>query len=133
MLSRVRARQIKIFIERCAETRTASRQFRSRSRPYFNFEQRERNRQLPTDRVLELLKRWMPRQFELAEVVGKWVWIQFPEPPAETIRADLSQFGFHWNSKRQAWQHPCGHSATGSPNEPREKYSSYFPADRQAA
>ena len=102
-------------------------------KPFVNFEERERNRQLPTDRVLELLKSSMPRQFELAEVVGKWIWIQFPEVPAEKIRADRSQLGFHWNTKRQAWQHPCGQITAGSPKEPREKYSSYFPADSQRA
>ena len=103
------------------------------AKPYVNFEERERNRQLPTERVLELLKRWMPRQFEIAEVVGKWIWIQFAEPPAETVRAELSQLGFHWNNKRQAWQHPCGHVTAGTNEEPRAKYASYFPADRAAA
>ena len=102
-------------------------------KPFVNFEQRDQNRQLPTARVLELLKSSMPGQFELAEVVGKWIWIQFAEAPAEKIRADLSQLGFHWNSKRQAWQHPCGQFSAGSPNEPREKYASYFPADTHAA
>ena len=114
------------------ETETASVGTKQ-AKPFVNFELREQNRQLPTDRVLELLKSSMPRQFELAEVVGKWVWIQFPEAPAEKIRADLSQLGFHWNTKRQAWQHPCGQFTAGSPSEPREKYSSYFPADSQRA
>ena len=103
------------------------------SKPSVDFAKREANRQLPTNQVLELLKCTMPRQFELAEVVGKWIWIQFPEAPAEEIRADLSQLGFHWNGKRQAWQHPCGQVTAGTPNEPREKYASYFPADSQRA
>ena len=103
------------------------------AKPFVNFEERERNRQLATDRVLELLKSSMPRQFELAEVVGKWIWIQFAEAPAQQIRAELSQLGFHWNGKRQAWQHPCGQFTAGTPNEPRDKYASYFPADSQRA
>jgi hypothetical protein len=98
-----------------------------------DFAKREANRLLPTNTVLELLKSTMPRQFELAEVVGKWIWIQFAEAPAQQIRAELSQLGFHWNGKRQAWQHPCGQFTAGTPNEPREKYASYFPADSQAA
>ena len=102
-------------------------------KPFVNFEERERNRQLATARVLELLKSSMPRQFELAEVVGKWIWIEFAEAPAQQIRAELSQLGFHWNGKRQAWQHPCGQFTAGTPNEPREKYASYFPADSQRA
>ena len=58
---------------------------------------------------------------------------QFVVSAAEKIRADLSQLGFHWNTKRQAWQHPCGQFTAGSPKEPREKYASYFPADSQRA
>jgi hypothetical protein len=103
------------------------------SKPSVDFAKREANRQLPTNQVLELLKTSMPRQFELAEVVGKWIWIQFAEAPAPQIRAELSQLGFHWNGKRQAWQHPCGQFTAGTPNEPREKYASYFPADTQSA
>jgi len=102
-------------------------------KPFVNFELREQNRQLPTDKVLALLKSSMPHQWEIAEVVGDWIWIHFPEIPAEKIRADLSQLGFHWNTKRQAWQHPCGHLTAGTPKEPREKYASYFPADSQRA
>jgi hypothetical protein len=103
------------------------------TKPLVDFAKRDANRQLPTAQVLDLLKSTMPRQFELAEVVGKWIWIAFAEAPAEKIRAELSQLGFHWNTKRQAWQHPCGHVTAGTPKEPREKYSSYFPADTHAA
>ena len=102
--------------------------------PYVNFQQRDENRALPTDRVLELLRKWMPEQFRLAEVVGKWVWITFTEQPAETVRAGLSQVGFHWNNSRKCWQHPCGQFATeGSGQDPRQKYGSHFAADQVAA
>ena len=80
--------------------------------PYVNFEQREQNRSLSTDQVLDLLRQWLPEQFNLAEIVGKWIWVTFPEPPAEKIRGQLSQFGFHWNNHRKCWQHPCGQFAT---------------------
>jgi hypothetical protein len=44
-------------------------------KPYVNFAEREHNRNLPLEKVLEKLRRWMPQQYELAEVVGKWIWI----------------------------------------------------------
>lgn len=70
----------------------------------------------------------------LAEVVGKWVWITFPEQPTEQVRGQLSQFGFHWNNVRKCWQHPCGQFATeGSGADPRQKYGSRFAADQVAA
>ena len=68
--------------------------------PYVNFEERDRNRQLPVDKVLDTLRQWVPRAYELAEVVGKWIWISFPQQPVEKLRADLSQLGFHWNNTR---------------------------------
>ena len=76
---------------------------------------------------------WIPRAYELAEVVGKWIWITFPEQPVETLRADLSQLGFHWNNTRKCWQHPCGETLPRGQHNPREKYATYFPADRIAA
>lgn len=102
--------------------------------PYVNFAEREANRALPTDQVLDLLRRWMPAQYDLAEVVGKWVWITFTEQPAEQVRGQLSQFGFHWNNARKCWQHPCGQFATeGSHEDPRQKYGSRFAADHVPA
>lgn len=97
--------------------------------PYVNFEQRDLNRALATDEVLDMLRQWLPQAYALAEVVGKWVWITFPEPPAEQIRGQLSQFGFHWNNLRQCWQHPCGQfAAEGSAADPRIKYGSHMAA-----
>ncbi len=102
--------------------------------PYVNFAEREQNRALSTDAALELLRKWQPRAYDLAEVVGKWIWITFPEPPPEQVRGQLSQFGFHWNNLRKCWQHPCGQFATeGSGADPRQKYGSRFAADLKAA
>ena len=98
-----------------------------------DLEKRREYRQLPTESVLELLRTEAPKFFGLAEVVGKWVWIQFTDKQPREVTGALSQLGFHWNNKRQAWQHPCGAFRTGSSNEPREKYQSYFPADAKAA
>jgi len=102
--------------------------------PYVNFQQREENRALATEKVLDLLRQWLPKAYGLAEVVGKWVWVTFPEQPAETVRGQLSQFGFHWNNSRKCWQHPCGQFATeGTGADPRQKYGSHFAADLKAA
>ena len=102
--------------------------------PYVNFQQREENRALSTDSVLDLLRKWLPEVYGLAEVVGKWVWVSFPEQPAEMVRGQLSQFGFHWNNSRKCWQHPCGQFRTeGSGEDPRQRYGSRFAADQVAA
>jgi len=102
--------------------------------PYVNFQQRDENRALSTDSVLDLLRKWLPDVYGLAEVVGKWVWVTFPEQPAETVRGQLSQFGFHWNNSRKCWQHPCGQFITeGSGQDPRQRYGSRFAADLKAA
>ena len=78
------------------------------TRAKINIARRQANRALNTDRLLALLRRETPKFFELAEVVGKWVWIQFDRKQPVTVTAVLSELGFHWNNKRQSWQHPCG-------------------------
>jgi len=107
--------------------------------PFVDLQQRDANRQLPTAQVLELLRNTkqpsgdLPSLFECAEVVGQWIWIHFDAPPPQPTRSALAQLGFHWNNVRQCWQHPCGQLRTRGQQEPREKYESYFPADRQPA
>ena len=96
-------------------------------------EQRTKNRALPTPTVLNLLLTSLPDVYGLAEVVGKWVWVQFESTPAAEIRQRLSQLGFHWNGQRQAWQHPCGRFSLSSQADPHQKYSSHFPADVRPA
>ena len=96
-------------------------------------EARKKNRTLPTSKVLELLKNANPGLFNLAEVVGKWVWVAFRETPAPELRQILAQLGFHWNRERQAWQHPCGAFRLRGAGDPHEKYESFFPADSRAA
>ncbi len=125
----------KTSTEAMAEVDAAKRTDKpARILPYVNYKEREENRALSTEKVLDLLRRWMPAQYNLAEVVGRWVWITFTQQPAETIRGQLSQFGFHWNNARKCWQHPCGQFQTeGSDRDPREKYGSHFAADAKAA
>jgi hypothetical protein len=101
--------------------------------PPLDFEKRREYRQLPTDRVLELLRTETPKFFGLAEVVGKWVWVQFADKQPREVTGALSQLGFHWNNKRQAWQHPCGQFTTGSTADPRTKYGTHFAADEVTA
>ena len=88
------------------------------------------NRRLSTEDVLNHLRTTFPKQYELAEVVGKWIWL---ESPAKTrqLAATLWALGFHWNERRGVWQHPCGKfDPIGShPTDPRTKYRTYFPAD----
>jgi hypothetical protein len=91
-------------------------------------EARKKNRTLPTPKVLNALLNSLPEVYRTAEVVGKWVWVQFKEQPSAEIRQQLAQLGFHWNRDRQAWQHPCGKFSLGSQQDPHEKYSSYQPA-----
>ena len=96
-------------------------------------EQRIKNRTLPTPTVLQRLQTSLPHVYGLAEVVGKWVWVSFSEQPAAEIRQQLAQLGFHWNRERQAWQHPCGQFRLSSASDPRERYTSYHPADQKPA
>lgn len=99
-----------------------------------DFDVRRANRTLPTEKVLQLLQEEAPRFYELAEVVGKWVWIQFAEKQPREITAQLAQLGFHWNNKRQVWQHPCGQPMKEPASyDPRKRYGSQFPADLKAA
>ena len=96
-------------------------------------EARKANRTLPTDKVLALLHTVNPDLFNLAEVVGKWIWVQFNEQPAATLRQQLAQLGFHWNRERQAWQHPCGAFRLRGSGDPHEKYPTYYPGDQKPA
>ncbi|HEY0549374.1 MAG TPA: hypothetical protein VGF13_07195, partial [Verrucomicrobiae bacterium] len=95
--------------------------------PRISIKERRKNRALPTDSVLNLL-RTDGRFWNLAEVVGKWVFVTFAEKQPREVTAALSELGFHWNNTRVCWQHPCGTLAERTPRDPREKYGSYFPA-----
>jgi hypothetical protein len=89
------------------------------------------NRELPTQTVLDLLKAQLPRQYELAEIVGKWIWLEFPAASHRAATSVLMRLGFHWNQRRGVWQHPCKACApfAAHPQDPRAKYGSYFAAD----
>ena len=99
------------------------------NRAQINFARRMANRSLNTGKLLALLRTEIPSFFSLAEVVGKWVWIQFPEKQSSEITRALAELGFHWNRARQTWQPPCGlFRDVAATFDPRKKYSSYFAA-----
>jgi DNA repair protein RadC len=77
---------------------------------------------LPTLDLLERLGREMPEVFEQAQVVGKWVWLEFNVAPVKAIREKLRALGFHWNAGRKCWQHPCGVPTVRSGGDPRSYY-----------
>jgi hypothetical protein len=113
---------------------TSTASTRSPGLARINFARRRVNRAVDTVTLLGLLRRRSPRFFELAEVVGRWVWIQFERQPEVDTRQQLAQLGFHWNHARQAWQHPCGVFRDQRVRfDPRRKFGSYFAADRMAA
>jgi hypothetical protein len=96
------------------------------NRPKIDFAKRRLNRSLNTWRLLNLLRCAAPQFFHRAEVVGKWVWIQFQVEPPLAVRQKLAELGFHWNNVRQTWQHPCGTPALdGADYDPRKRYGSF--------
>jgi hypothetical protein len=98
--------------------------------PEINLALRQTNRSLATEKLLALLRNDTPRFFEMAEVVGKWVWIRFANEQPSKVTRVLAEQGFHWNSTRQTWQHPCGTIAHDRATyDPRQRYGSYFPSD----
>jgi hypothetical protein len=84
------------------------------------------NRELSTQTVLALLKAQLPTQYELAEIVGQWVWLDFPARTHRAAANVLWRLGFHWNQRRCLWQHPCGACAPYNVHsgDPRQKFGS---------
>jgi hypothetical protein len=112
-----------------SELKSRPEQLNTKPLPKIDLALRRANRALNTEKLLALLHRETPRFFEVAEVVGKWVWIQFAEKQPSEVTMVLAELGFHWNNTRQAWQHPCGMIAFDRANyDPRKRYGSYFPA-----
>ena len=58
--------------------------------------------------LLEWLSQEIPEVFGQAQVVGKWVWLEFNVVPVRMIREKLKKLGFHWNARRKCWQRSCG-------------------------
>lgn len=90
---------------------------------------RRANAMRDTLTVLAILKTELPNAWELAEVVGQWVWIEFPSKPDDVTREALLDMGFHWNQKRVAWQHACGKFSHHTNGNPRWKYMTVAAAE----
>jgi hypothetical protein len=117
-----------------SELQSRPEQLSTGNRAQIDYAKRRENRSLETEKLLSLLRDETPNFFELAEVVGKWVWIQFSDKQPPTVTRVLAELGFHWNNTRQAWQHPCG----TIPDEratynPRKRYGSHFAAAGKTA
>jgi len=56
-----------------------SEQLGTDNRPEIDLALRRANRALETDKVLALLRSDAPCFYEIGEVVGKWVWVQFSD------------------------------------------------------
>jgi hypothetical protein len=107
-----------------------SEQLGTDNRPGIDLALRRANRALETEKVLALLRSDAPRFYEIAEVVGNWVWVQFSDKQPPTITSVLAELGFHWNNTRQVWQHPCGTIRwERAAFDPRKRYRGYFAAD----
>ena len=123
----------KLSIEAAAPA-NASQLSSKAKRAKINLALRRKNRKLETEKLLALLRSKTPDFFELAEVVGKWVWIQFSDKQPPTVTRVLAELGFHWNNTRQTWQHPCGTLPDERATyDPRQRYGSYFAADLKPA
>jgi DNA repair protein RadC len=72
--------------------------------------------------LLDRMKTELPEIWGQAQVVGKWVWLEFNVPPAKEVRSKLGKLGFHWNRERCCWQHPCGVHRSRSGSDPRSYY-----------
>jgi len=85
---------------------------------------RNPNRLLSQDEVIRQLNEH-PDVLKAARRVGRWIWVEFDVIPSPEVRKWLGELGFHWNRKRQVWQHPCGRFSKASQDDPRWKYGSF--------
>jgi hypothetical protein len=114
-----------------SNSRLLSRSEQSSAAKQSDYSRHHANRRLSTETVLNHLRQRLPKQYELAEVVGKWVWLDVSPSGKPGLASWLWALGFHWNRRRGVWQHPCGRfdPLASHPTDPRTKYRSYFPAD----
>ena len=79
--------------------------------------------------LIDRMKTELPDVWDRAQVVGKWVWLEFNIPPLPEVRSRLKNLGFHWNGVRKCWQNPCGVSRPGTGADPRQ----FFPVTSAVA
>lgn len=68
----------------------------------------QQHRSLELAQVLAMVRQHVGRQWWSTEVVGSWVWVYQSRSLSQAERSTLFELGFHWNPRRQVWQHPCG-------------------------
>ena len=90
----------------------------------------QQHRSLELAHVLALVRQHVGRQWWSTEVVGSWVWVHQSRSLSQAERSVLFELGFHWNPRRQAWQHPCGMLAPGPAVGPLPRH---FPAQQVQA
>jgi len=123
------SRQTPGLLSRPEQLNTENSENQKQQEPRIDFARRHANRQLATEQVVALLRTEAPGFYTLAEIVGKWVWIQFADKQPPQVTRVLAELGFHWNNRRQLWQHPCGPvDVEASTTDPRTKYGSSRPA-----
>jgi hypothetical protein len=115
------------------QNRTAQRIENTSELPKIDLNRRNQNRALPMESLLNLIRKEAPAFWDSVEVVGQWVWLSFQEKQPRELTAVLSQLGFHWNNRRQVWQHPCGQLTARADFDPRRRYGSHFPSDQKPA
>lgn len=87
---------------------------------------RSMGRVLPIGRlknIVDVIEFCIAWDFE-AEVLGRWVWVEFPGKPSAEVRDALKVAGFRWAPKRQRWAHNCGYPCRHGIADPRTKYGS---------
>ena len=85
------------------------------------------NRNTPIEDVLIKVRTTLARPIKdergTVELVGCWLWIDFPEKPSAELRTSLKDAGFWWNDKRGSWCHSGGNHSWHSKGSPKDNYS----------
>jgi hypothetical protein len=82
----------------------------------------QQHRSLELARVLAMVRQHVGRQWWSTEVVGSWVWVHQSPGLRQVERSALFELGFHWNPRRQVWQHPCGLLTPPAADGPLRRY-----------
>ena len=84
------------------------------------------NRNTPTEQVIGIIHTTLAQPIKVeqgvVELVGSWIWIEFPTKPSPELRQALKDTGFFWNPKREAWCHSGGNHTWHSKSDPRFTY-----------
>ena len=75
----------------------------------------------PSAGTLEIVQ-WCAAEHIPAELVGRWVWVEFPTKPDASTLIKMKARGFRWVKTRGRWAHDCGHKSRRGKGDPRDKY-----------